>query len=140
MMQSSQDTLKRPASVSQQPPSPPQPSPSPLIQPSRPPPPGTSAGIHEPLFPPRVVPPSLNHLGVIAPGHYLFDQIPFLVPPPGIYTTLVMTTLCLPNLTIGLPVWYLDPPTATPPGQPKPYLALTPVQPVSMNFPTAIVP
>ena len=44
-----------------------------------------------------------------------------------------MATLSLPNLTLGIPVWYLDPPVATPPGHPKPYLALTPVQPVPVT-------
>ena len=52
----------------------------------------------------------------------------------------VMPTLSLPNLTLGIPVWYRDPPAATLPGQPKPYLALTPAQPVPMTSPAATVP
>ena len=51
-----------------------------------------------------------------------------------------MATLSLPNLTLGIPVWYLDPPAPTLPGQPKPYIALTPVQPVPMTSLAAIVP
>ena len=61
----------------------------------------------------------------------------------------VMGTLSLPNLTLGIPFWYIDPPAATPPGHPKPYLALTPVQPVPLTSsgppappqgPTPVVP
>ena len=51
-----------------------------------------------------------------------------------------MATLSLPNLTLGIPVWYLDPSAATPPGKPKPYLALTPVQPVPVAASIATVP
>ena len=51
-----------------------------------------------------------------------------------------MATLSLPNLTLGIPVWYLDPPAATPPGHPKPYMALTLVQPVPLASSIATVP
>jgi len=137
MMQSSQDILKQPASASQQPhPRPPQPAPSDSSQPAGPPPSGPSptACIPEPLYPPGSVPSGLNHLRAIPPGHYPAGQIPFVDPPPGVYSVPVMATLSLPNLTLGIPVWYLDPPAATHPGHPKPYMALTPVQPVSLTF------
>ena len=102
--------------------------------------PSPSAGTHEHLYPPEMVPLGLNHLGDVLPGHYSSGQIPFLAPPPGVYTVPVMATLSLPNLTLGIPVWYHDPPAATPPGHPKPYIALTPVQPVPMTSPAATVP
>ena len=51
-----------------------------------------------------------------------------------------MATLSLPNLTLSIPVWYLDPPAATLPSQPKPYLALTLVQPVPITSPNTTVP
>ena len=38
----------------------------------------------------------------------------------------VMATLSLPNFTLGIPVWYLDPPTQ--PAMPE--VVLTPVQPI----------
>ena len=102
--------------------------------------PSPSAGTHEPLYPPGMVPPSLSHLGAIPPGHYPSGQIPFLAPPPGVSTVPVMATLSLPNLTLGILVSYLDPPAPILPGQPKPYLALTLVQPVPMTSPTATMP
>ena len=102
IMQSSQAALKQPASASQQLRSPqPAPSPSPTV------------GSHEPLYPPRMVPPSLSHLGAVPPGHYPYGQIPFLTPPPGVYIVPVIATLSLPNLLV-IPVWYLDPLAATP--------------------------
>ena len=85
MIQSSQAALKRPASASQQPPPcPPHPAPSHSSQPAGPPPSGPppTAGILEPLYPPGTVPPGLNHLGDVPPGHYPAGQIPFLAPPP----------------------------------------------------------
>ena len=144
-MQSSRVALKQPASASQQPhtqPRPSQPAPSHSSQPVGPPPSGPSptAGILEPLYPPGSVPPGLNHLGAVPPGHYPAGQIPFLAPPPGVYSVPVMATLSLPNLTLGIPVWYLDPPAATPPGHPKPYLALTPVQLVPLASSIATMP
>ena len=51
-----------------------------------------------------------------------------------------MATLSLLNLTLGITIWYLDPPAATPPGHPKPYLALTPVQPVPLASSVATIP
>ena len=107
MMQSSQAAHKRPASASQQPPPhPPQPSPSHSSQPAGPPPssPPPTAGIPEPLYPPGSVPPGLNHLGTVPPGHYPAGQIPFLAPPPEVYSVLVMATLSLPNLTLGITI------------------------------------
>lgn len=73
---------------------------------------------------PRTIPLGLNHYGEVPPGHYPFGQIPFLFPPPGVYSTLVMATLSLPNITLGIPVWYIDPLITTPPNQLKPYTAL----------------
>ena len=87
-----------------------------------------------------MVHPVLNHLGVVPPGHYPSSHIPFLAPPLGVYSVPVMATLSLPKLTLGIPIWYLDPQAATPPGQPKPYLALTLVQLVPMTSPAATVP
>ena len=73
-------------------------------QPSEPPSPGPSisVGTHEPLYPPRMVLPGLNHLGAVSPSHYPSSQIPFLAPPPGVYTVPVMATLSLPNLTLEI--------------------------------------
>jgi hypothetical protein len=36
-----------------------------------------------------------------------------------------MATLNFPNLTLEIPIWYLDPPTPPPPSEPIPYLSLT---------------
>jgi hypothetical protein len=36
-----------------------------------------------------------------------------------------MTTLSLPNITLGILVWYIDPFANTPPDQLKPYNTLT---------------
>ena len=90
--------------------------------------------------PPGSIPPGLNHLGAVPPGHHPAGQIPFLTPPPEVYSVPIMATLSLPNLTLSIPIWYLDSPTTTPPGQPKPYLSLTPVQPVPMTSPATTVP
>ena len=80
-------------------------------------------------------------MGAIPPGHYPASQIPFLGPPPVFYSVPIMATLSLPNLTLGIPVWYLEPPTTTPPSHPKPYLALTLVQPVPLaTFVTTVPP
>ena len=51
-----------------------------------------------------------------------------------------MATLSLPNMTLGILIWYHDPPVATLPGQPKPYIALSPVQPVPVTSLAATVP
>ena len=59
-----------------------------------------------------------------------FAHVPFLFPPPGIVSTPMMATLSLSNLTLGIPVWYLDPPAPPMPGAPTPNLVLTPVQPM----------
>jgi hypothetical protein len=55
-------------------------------------------------------------------------QVPFLFPPPGVVGTVVMAIMNLLGLTLGIPVWYLDPPAPTPPSVPTPHLVLTPVQ------------
>lgn len=91
-------------------------------------------------FPLGTVPPGLNHCGKIPPGHYPFRQIPFLFPPPRVYSTPIMSTLSLPNITLGILVWYNDPPANTPPNQLKPYTSLTPVQPVVPTLIFDLVP
>ena len=53
---------------------------------------------------------------------------------------MLFRSLSLPNLTLGIPVWYLTPPTETPPGHPKPYISMTPVQPIPFAPPTTTVP
>lgn len=87
-----------------------------------------------------MVPPSLNNLGDIPPGHHPSGQIPFLAHPSGVFSVPIMATLTLPNMTLGILVWYMDPLANTPPSQLKPYTALTPVQPVAMTPPFASVP
>lgn len=42
-----------------------------------------------------------------------------------------MTMLSLPNITLGIPVWYINPPANTPSNQLKPYTALIPFQPIT---------
>ena len=39
-----------------------------------------------------------------------------------------MATLNLPSFTLGIPMWYLDPPTPLP----TPPIVLTPIQPIEM--------
>lgn len=56
--------------------------------------------------------------------------MPFLFLPLGIFSTPVMATLSLPNITFGIQVWYINPPTNTPPKQLKPYTYLNLVQPI----------
>lgn len=67
----------------------------------------------------------------VPPFHCSFSPILFLCPPPGIMSTPVMATFNLPNRTLGITFWYLDPPAPTPPFVPTPYLALTPVPPIA---------
>jgi len=59
--------------------------------------------------------------------HTLVDpiQVPFLFPLSGMSTTPVMATLQLPDLTIGLPIWYLTPPDMS--RIPKTHLLLQPI-------------
>ena len=64
--------------------------------------PSPSSGTHEPLYPPKKVPPCLNHLGAIPPGHYPSGQILFLAPPPGVFLVPIMAIPSLPNLTLGI--------------------------------------
>lgn len=68
------------------------------------------------MFPSRKVPPSLNHPGAIPLGHYPADQIPFLFPPLRIFSIPIMASLVLPNMTLGILVWYIDPPANIPLG------------------------
>ena len=143
MMQSSQAALPHQTPASQQPPphpTHPPPSPSPQLFQTLPPGPSPPPHTPEPPYPPASVPSGLPHLGTIPPGHYSAGQIPFLGPPPGVYSVLVMANISIPNLTLGIPVWYLTPPTATPPGHPKPYIAMTPMQPIPVAPSTATVP
>eukprot|EP00253_Pinus_taeda_P006498 PITA_06498 len=62
------------------------------------------------------------------------------IPHPRIIFVLVMDSLVLPNMTLGIPVWYIDPPASILPGQPRPYHALTQDQLVPMTVATALVP
>lgn len=74
------------------------------------------------------------------PGHYPAGHIPFLFPPPGIVSILVIASLVLPNMTLGILVWYIDPPAKIPPSQPRPYHALTLIQPIPMTPAATSVP
>lgn len=91
-------------------------------------------------FQPGVVPSSLNHLGIVPLGHYLSAKIPFLFPPPRIVSTPVMAALSLPNITLGIPIWYINPPANIPPNQFKHYTTLTLVQPIALSPSFALVP
>jgi len=99
-----------------------------------------------PLGPPPFVsaspmfPLGLNHPGADLPGHYPAGHIPFLFPPSGVLSVPVMALLVLPNMTLGFPVWYINPPTNISPGQVRPYHALNLVQPVPMALVAASVP
>jgi len=93
-----------------------------------------------PMFPPGTVPPGLNHAGDIPLGHYPTGQIPFLFPSPGVFSIPVMASLVLHKITLGIPVWYVDPPASIPPGQLRPYHALTLVEPVPMTLAADSVP
>ena len=92
------------------------------------------------MFPPGTVPPGLNHPGSIPLGHYPTDQIPFLFPPPGFFYVPVIVSLVLPNMILGIPVWYIDLPTNIMPGQSRPYHALTPVQLIPTTLVAASLP
>ena len=62
-------------------------------------------------------------------GSSPIHTIPFLFRPLGVMSKLVMATLSLPNFTLGILVWYLDPPA-----QPAmPQVVLTPVQPIAVE-------
>lgn len=82
-----------------------------------------------PLFPLGTIPPGINHPGDVRPGHYLAGQIPFLFPLI-IFFVSVMASLVLPNMTLGIVVWYIDPHANNLSGKLRPYHTLTPVQPV----------
>ena len=56
-------------------------------------------------------------------------MIPFLSPPSSIVSNPIMDTFNLPGFTLGIPVWYLDPPTP----HPTPHIVLTPIQPIEME-------
>ena len=51
-----------------------------------------------------------------------------------------MASLVLPNMTLRISVWYIDPPASTPPSQLRPYHALTPVQLVPTTPSVVLVP
>ena len=62
-------------------------------------------------------------------GSSLVHTIPFLFPLPSVMSKPIMATLSLPNFTLGILVWYLDPPA-----QPAmPQVVLTPVQPIAVE-------
>lgn len=86
-----------------------------------------------PMCPPRNVPPGLNHPRAIPPRHYPTGQIPFLFPPLGTCFVLVMASLVLPNMTLGIPLWYINPHVNILPYHPRLYHALTPIQLVPMT-------
>ena len=58
-----------------------------------------------------------------------FHTILFLFPLLGVMSKPVMTTLNLPNFTLGIPMWYLDPPAQPP----MPQVVLTPMQPIAVE-------
>jgi hypothetical protein len=62
-----------------------------------------------------------------------FAQVTFFFYTLGIISTLVMATLNLPNLTLGIPLWYLDPPTPLGPSKSTPYFVLTPMYPIGVT-------
>jgi len=93
-----------------------------------------------PMFPPETVPPDLNHPRVVPPGHFPIGQIPFLFPPPGTFSVYIMASLVLPNVTLGIPIWYINPTASAPLDQLIPCHALTLVQSVPMTLATALVP
>jgi len=64
----------------------------------------------------------------------------FLFPPLGVFLITIMASLVLPNMTLGIPVWYIDSPVNILLGQLRPYHALTLVQSVSMTPNAALVP
>lgn len=51
-----------------------------------------------------------------------------------------MAMLRIPNITLGILVWKIDPPPNTPTNQIKPYTALAPIQPVVPTPAFALVP
>ena len=51
-----------------------------------------------------------------------------------------MPSLVLPNMTLGILVWCIDPSANILPSQPRPYHALTPVQMFPMIPATTLVP
>ena len=51
-----------------------------------------------------------------------------------------MATLSLPNITLGILVWYIDPPPNNPPDQIKPYIALIAFQHVVPTPSFSLVP
>jgi hypothetical protein len=75
-------------------------------------------------------PPSMQQ----PPPHYLFVHVPFLFPPLGIFNSSVKATLTLPNLTLKIPVWYLDPPpTPLTSYEWRPYFYLNHKQPIPIH-------
>ena len=71
--------------------------------------PSSSAGVSSTPFQTGTVPPRVNQLGAIPLGHYPSGQILFLAPHFGVFSVPVMAMLSLPNLTLGIPIWYIDP-------------------------------
>jgi hypothetical protein len=66
-----------------------------------------------------------------SPSMTPFIQTPFLFPPPRIVRTPVMDKLILSNITFGISIWYLDPPSPLVPSTPTPHLVFTHFQPSS---------
>ena len=69
-----------------------------------------------PMFPLGTVPLGLNHLGSLLPEHYPRGEIPFLQPPFGVFSVPFMASLVLPNMTLGISIWYINPRTSILPG------------------------
>jgi hypothetical protein len=61
-------------------------------------------------------------------------------PPPYVVGTHVMATSILSVLTLGILVWYIDPPTPPLPLGPSPHLVFTIVQPSSVSPSTTLGP
>lgn len=92
------------------------------------------------MFPLGTIPLGLNHPRVVLLVHYLAGQIPLLFPPLGIFSIPVMAFIILPNMNLGILVWYIDPPARNFPSQLRPYHALTLVQLIHTTSDTTPVP
>jgi hypothetical protein len=55
-----------------------------------------------------------DHIPVWETAPQDITQIPFFYPPPGVQDFQVAAMLTLPNMVLGIPVWYLHPPEMVP--------------------------
>lgn len=76
----------------------------------------------------------------VPPSHHPFGKMSFLFLQINIFSTLVMAMLSLPNINLGIPVWYIDPLANTPPDQLYPHVALTMIQLISTTTTSASFP